>query len=81
MNIDQFAQTHRCDPDWVRIMAGRDIRALKRGQRGTYAGFPCTVLDHDCNGMYEIRVPGGMACVTGRDIVIDGSQAVGEVTA
>lgn len=71
MNINQFAATHGCDQDYISIMAGRDVRALESGTRGTYAGLPCTVLRHYWNGMYEVRVPGGETCVSGSDIVVE----------
>ncbi len=36
-------------------------------QRGTYAGFPATVVPHYDGNMYEIRVPGGITCVSAED--------------
>lgn len=48
-----------------------DLPAEKRvGAKGTYSGFPATVIRHYVDTMYEIRVPGGITCVTARDIVI-----------
>ena len=38
---------------------------LKPGQRGTYAGFQAVVVRHYAGNMYEIRVPGGVTCVSG----------------
>ncbi len=32
------------------------------GTRGTYSGFPATVIRHYDGNMYEIRVPGGVIC-------------------
>ncbi len=36
---------------------------LERGQRGTYSGFAATIIRHYDGNMYEIRLPGGVACV------------------
>lgn len=36
---------------------------LARGTQGTYGGFNATVVRHYDGNMYEIRLPGGIACV------------------
>jgi hypothetical protein len=35
---------------------------LTPGQRGTYSGFPATIIRHYSGNMYEIRLPGGLIC-------------------
>jgi len=69
MQAAEFAKTHQCDPDWIAAMGVRDVLAFNVGQRGTYSGFSATVLRHYRNGMYEVRVPGGVACISGSDFV------------
>ena len=44
---------------------------LKPGQTGTYAGFPASVVRHYDGNMYEIRVPGGVTCVSAADFIRD----------
>lgn len=47
---------------------------LQPGQRITYSGFPGTVIRLYADGateggrMYEVRLPGGVACVCGSDL-------------
>ena len=36
---------------------------LNPGDKGTYSGFPATIVRHYSGNMYEIRVPGGLTCV------------------
>ena len=62
-----FAKTHACDPDWVQAMGNKDVLLLESGTTGTYEGFEATVLRHYHNGMYEISLPGGAACVSGSE--------------
>lgn len=45
------------------------LTVLTPGQHGTYAGFPAVVVRHYDGSMYEIRLPGGVACVTASDFV------------
>jgi hypothetical protein len=73
MTLAQFAQTHATDSDWLAHMrtTGRSPIVLNPGQRGTYSGFPATVLRHYCNSMYVIRVPGGETCVSATDFAPD----------
>ena len=42
---------------------------LQPGQRGTYAGFAAAVVRHYDGNMYEIRVPGGLVCVSASDFI------------
>lgn len=42
---------------------------LKPGQRGTYAGFQAVVVRHYAGNMYEIRVPGGVTCVSAEHFI------------
>lgn len=69
MTLEEFSKTHATDRDWVAIMAaeGREPIVLTPGQAGTCHGFPATVVSHYHNGMYEIRVPGGVTCVSASD--------------
>lgn len=69
MKAVEFAKTHDCDPDWIRLMGDKDVVVLKPGQQGTYSGFEATVLRHYCNGMYVLGVPGGTTCVSGEYFV------------
>ena len=52
-------------------MGQAEVKLLKPGQTGTYAGLPATVARHYHNGMYEIHVPGGLTCVSGSEFVAD----------
>lgn len=53
----------------------KETTRLNIGQRITYSGFHGSVLtlysDGDCEGarMYEVRLPGGIACVCGSDLI------------
>lgn len=52
-----------------------DTARLAPGQRVTYSEFTGTVVrlysDGPCEGarMYEVRLPGGLACVCGADLL------------
>ena len=41
---------------------------FKPGQKVKYDGFDATIVRHYHEGMWEIRVPGGVVCVSGYDI-------------
>lgn len=69
MNAAEFAKTNRCDADWIAAMGSKDVRVLTAGQRGTYSGFGASVVRHYCNGMYEVRVPGGTACISASEFI------------
>lgn len=71
MNTAEFARTHAHDADWVKAMedAGMHPAVLTPCQKGTYSGFPASVVRHYRNDMYEIRVPGGVVCVDGKDFI------------
>jgi len=42
---------------------------FKRGEKVTYSGFPGTVVRHYSEGMWEVRLSSGIACVTGADLI------------
>ena len=42
---------------------------FKVGQKVTYEGFEAVIVRHYYEGMWEIRVPGGLTCVSGAYIV------------
>ncbi|WP_342133489.1 hypothetical protein [Hydrogenophaga sp. OTU3427] len=69
--IDEFVKTHRCDADWIKAVKanGGKVIALVKGQEGTTSGVPATVQSHYCNGMYEVRVSGGLKCISATDFV------------
>lgn len=69
MNASEFAKLYHADADWIVAMGANQITPLEPGQRGTYSGFPATVLRHYHNGMYEISVPGGVICVSFDDFI------------
>ena len=46
----------------------------KVGTKGTYAGFPATVIRHYYEDLYVIRVPGGVTCVDIREFVPASAQ-------
>lgn len=39
------------------------------GQRIVYSDFKGTIVRHYAEGMWEIRLPGGVACVSGAHII------------
>lgn len=39
------------------------------GQAVIYAGFRGSIVRHYLEGMWEVRLPGGVACVSGADLV------------
>lgn len=41
---------------------------FKAGQHVRYSGFDAYVIRHYCEGMWEIRTPGGVACVSGAEL-------------
>jgi hypothetical protein len=45
------------------INQGQTQKELKQGDKGTYSGFPATIVRHYSGNMFEIRTPGGVACV------------------
>jgi hypothetical protein len=52
-----------------------EVTKLQPGQRITYSGFSGTVIDLYDDGeiegarMYNVRLPGGTACICGADLV------------
>jgi len=67
LTLDQFAETHRVDDDWLAAMkaSGRDVVAFEPGDAVEYAGYAGTICRHYWNGKYEVWLPGGLACVSG----------------
>lgn len=45
-----------------------DSNFFQRGEKVTYGEFPATVIRHYSEGMWEVRLPGGVACVSGSDL-------------
>ena len=39
------------------------------GQKVTYSGFSGVIVRHYAEGMWEVRLPGGLACVSGAHII------------
>lgn len=64
MKAQEFVRQFPCDPDWVKAVADRDIPVYRRGEHITYNGRPAVIYGHYHNGMYEIKTPGGIACVS-----------------
>jgi hypothetical protein len=71
MNAADFAKTHKCDADWIVAMGDREVKALRPGQAGTTSGFRATVIGHSINGMFDVRVPGGVCCISESDFTPD----------
>ncbi|NGX96332.1 MAG: hypothetical protein G4V63_14280 [Candidatus Afipia apatlaquensis] len=42
---------------------------FKAGQHITYSGFAGTIVRHYHEGMWEVRLPGGVSCVSGAHII------------
>ena len=42
---------------------------FKQGQRVMYGEFAASIVRHYYEGMWEIRLPGGVACVSGSHLV------------
>jgi hypothetical protein len=66
-------------PDWHKkqnpenqpaLAFGAEIMPiLKPGQEGTTSGFPCTVIEHYDGTMWNVRVPGGLKCISAREFI------------
>lgn len=72
----EFAKTHACDPDWLSAMGSNTVPIFKQGQRGTTSGFAATVVRHTADGMYEVRVPGGVKCISWQEFDFDGNMTM-----
>jgi hypothetical protein len=59
----EFAKSHATDPDWVAAMGSQTITPWKQGDAVKYSGYEAAIIRHYHNGMFEIRLPGGVACV------------------
>lgn len=42
---------------------------FKKGEKVMYGEFKATIVSHYSEGMLEIRMPSGVACVTGAHLV------------
>lgn len=49
---------------------------LNPGQTGTTSGYPAKVIRRYSEGMYEVRVPGGLVCIPAEDFVPDEADPV-----
>ena len=76
VSASEFAQTHPCDPDWVALMGEKLVPVLPKGLRGTTSGYEATVLEHYRNGMYEVRTPGGLTCISASDFDFEGKASL-----
>ncbi len=75
VSATEFAENHRCDPDWVAAVGEHLVPLLYAGLAGTSSGYEATILRHYANGMYEVRLPGGVACISSSDFDFDGKRA------
>jgi hypothetical protein len=64
----EFAKSHNVDSDWVTAMNGKLITLWERGDQIQYSGFQGSIVRHYHNGMFEIRLASGIACVDHSDI-------------
>lgn len=51
-------------------------KTLFPGQIGTYSGFPAVVQSKYCEGMWNICLPRGYACVSEHDFIPDPNQVI-----
>lgn len=77
----EFAKSHRCDSDWVSAMGNRLVPVLYAGLSGTTSGYEATILGHYSNGMYDVRLPGGVKCIGASEFEFVGKLKLFEVTA
>ena len=45
------------------------------GTAGTTSGYEATIVRHYYEGMYEVRVPGGVCCIPACDFIPDEPNA------
>lgn len=64
----EFAKSFSTDSDWVKAMGDNTITAWKPSDKITYSGFAASIVKHCRNGMFEIRLASGFACVSYTDI-------------
>ena len=74
VSASQFARSHKCDPEWVAAMGNSMVPVLCSGLVGKTSGYSATVLQHYVNGMYEVRVPGGVTCISWQDFEFEGKR-------
>jgi hypothetical protein len=68
LTASEFAKSYPTDADWVAAMGEEKITVWKNGDKITSSGFLGTVVSHYRNGMFEIRLPGGVVCVAHTEI-------------
>ena len=66
---DEAEVRARIDSELERFLPHWNPQHWAPGQAVTYGEFPATIVRHYHEGMWEIRLPGGLACVTGADIL------------
>jgi hypothetical protein len=64
----EFAKSHDTDSNWAASMGSQTITPWQQGDAVTYSGFHGAIIRHYYNGMFEIRLPGGVACVGHHEI-------------
>lgn len=42
---------------------------FKQGEKVAYGEFEASIVRHYSEGMWEIRLPGGVTCVSGADLI------------
>ncbi len=64
----EFCKTY--NDGWTRLQVPDywNPAHFQTGQKVVYGEFQATIIRHYYHGMWEIRVPGGMACVSGADL-------------
>lgn len=70
MHPDAFSKQFSTDADWVVAMkqAQKMPIVFPSGYAVAYSGFPAVVREHYGNGMYNVALPGGVACVAGDEL-------------
>lgn len=69
----------RIDQKQIELAARCVAAGLVRGARIICNGYPGTitkVCDGQLTGMYEVRVPGGIVCVGGSDLLLENGSLV-----
>jgi phosphohistidine swiveling domain-containing protein len=66
----KFAETHSTDEDFVEAMnkAGMEACIFTSGESVIYSRYNGTVVSYYHNGMYNVRVPGGVITVDGCEL-------------
>lgn len=69
MKAKEFSESNACDKDWVEEMGDLEVINLSIGQKGSWSGFPATVLRHYRNGMYEVKTAGGTSVIDAKHFI------------